>query len=97
MIQTFADQGSCDIFKGADTRVARRQLPKTLWSVARRKLHWVDSADAVEVLRAPPGNRLEGLKGRRAGQWSIRINDQYRITFRFQEGHAYEVCCEDYH
>lgn len=97
MIRTFADQGTCDIYKGVDSQAARRTLPKVLWPVARRKLHWIDSARTVEVLRVPPGNRLEALKGNRAGLWSIRINDQYRITFRFQQGDAYEVCCEDYH
>ena len=97
MIQTFADVGSADIYKGIDSRPARRTLPKALWGIERRKLHWIDSASRLAVLRVPPGNRLEGLKGPRAGRWSIRINDQYRITFRFEEGHAYEVCCEDYH
>jgi len=97
LIQTFADQGSRDVYAGIDSKVARARLPKPLWSIARRKLHWVDSARTVDVLRVPPGNRLEALKGDRAGIWSIRINDQYRITFRFQQGNAYEVCCEDYH
>jgi proteic killer suppression protein len=97
VIQTFAGTGSADIYKGIDSPSARRTLPKALWPVARRKLHWIDSASALYVLRVPPGNRLEPLKGDRAGRWSIRINDQYRITFRFEEGHAYEVCCEDYH
>ncbi len=48
-------------------------------------------------LRIPPGNRLEALRGERAGQFSIRVNDQYRITFRFEGGNAYDVVCEDYH
>ena len=48
-------------------------------------------------LRSPPGNRLEALKGRLDGRYSIRINDQYRVTFRWENGHAYEVCVEDYH
>jgi proteic killer suppression protein len=97
VIQTFTGAGSVDIYTGLDTRAARRTLPKPLWRIARRKLHWIDSARTLEVLRVPPGNRLEPLKGGRAGTWSMRINDQYRITFRFEEGHAYEVCCEDYH
>jgi proteic killer suppression protein len=96
VIQTFADVGSSDIYAGVDSRTARQTLPKPLWRVARRTLHWIDSARAIEVLRVPPGNRLESLKGTRAATWSIRINDQYRITFRFEQGHAYEVCCEDY-
>ena len=97
MIRTFGDVGSVDIYKGVASRPARQTLPKPLWPVARRKLHWVDSARTVDVLRFPPGNRLEALKGDRAGLWSIRINDQYRITFRFEQGDAYEVRCEDYH
>ena len=97
MIQTFADEGTCDIYVGTDSKAARRALPKPLWSVARRKLHWIDAAASVDALRMPPGNRLEALKGDRAGTCSVRINDQYRITFRFEEGNAYEVRCEDYH
>ena len=97
MIRTFGDVGSVDIYSGVASRPARQTLPKPLWPVARRKLHWIDSARTVDVLRFPPGNRLEALKGDRAGLWSIRINDQYRITFRFEQGGAYEVRCEDYH
>lgn len=97
MIQTFANPGTVDIYKGLDSRAARHTLPKELWGTARRKLHWIDSARTLAALRLPPGSRLEVLKGNRAGRWSIRINDQYRITFRFEEGQAYEVCCEDYH
>ena len=97
MIQTFADEGTYDIYVGADSKAARRVLPKLLWPVARRKVHWIDAARGVEALRMPPGNRLEALKGDRAGIFSVRINDQYRITFRFERGNAYEVGCEDYH
>ncbi len=97
MIQTFADEGTRDVYVGADTKAARRVLPKDLWSVARRKLHWIDAAPTIETLRVPPGNRLEALKGYRKGSFSVRINEQYRITFRFEQGNAYEVCCEDYH
>ena len=97
MIQTFADQGTYDIYVGTDSGAARRVLPKPLWPVARRKLHWIDAARGIEALRMPPGNRLEALKGDRAGSSSVRINDKYRITFRFEEGNAYDVCCEDYH
>lgn len=97
MIQTFADEGSRDVYVGVDTKAARRVLPKPLWSVARRKMHWIDAARVVEALRVPPGNRLEALKGDRAGTFSVRINEQYRITFRFEQGNAYEVHCEDYH
>ena len=97
MIQTFADEGTYDIYVGTDSPAARRALPKLLWPGARRKLHWIDAANRVDALRMPPGNRLEALKGDRAGTYSVRINDQYRMTFRFEEGSAYEVRCEDYH
>ena len=97
MIQTFSDEGTYDVYVGADSKAARRALPKPLWPAARRKLHWLDAAQGVDALRVPPGNRLEALKGDRAGLFSVRINDQYRITFRFVEGNAYEVGCEDYH
>ncbi len=97
MIQTFADEGTYDIYVGTDSKAARRALPKPLWPVVRRKLHWIDAARNVDALRMPPGNRLEALKGDRAGIYSVRINDQYRITFSFEGGSAYEVGCEDYH
>jgi proteic killer suppression protein len=97
VIQTFADEGTYDIYVGTDGKAARRALPKPLWPVARRKLHWIDAARDVDALRMPPGNRLEALKGDRAGIYSVRINDQYRITFCFEGGSAYEVGCEDYH
>ena len=97
MIQTFADKRAFDIYVGTDSQAARHALPKLLWPVARRKLHWIDAAGRVDALRMPPGNRLEALKGDRAGTYSLRINDQYRMTFRFEEGNAYEVRCDDYH
>ena len=57
----------------------------------------VNAAAAEQDLRVPPGNRLKAMKGEQAGRWSIRVNEQYRITFRFEGGHAHEVRCEDYH
>ena len=74
-----------------------RRLPVFLWPVIRRKLDMVNAAHLIGDLRAPPGNRLEQLRGDRAGLYSIRVNDQYRITFRFEDGNAYDVVCEDYH
>ena len=62
-----------------------------------RKLGLVDAAEKLEDLRVPPGNRLEKLKGRRAGQHSIRVNDQWRICFEWKDGNAYEVEIVDYH
>ena len=63
----------------------------------QRKLKLLDVASRLEDLAIPAGNRLERLKGNRAGRYSIRINAQYRVTFRWESGHAYEVCVEDYH
>ncbi len=66
-------------------------------AVAMRKLALLNVADRIEDLRVPPGNRLEALKGKRQGQWSIRINDQWRICFRFKGGSAVDVEIVDYH
>jgi proteic killer suppression protein len=63
----------------------------------RLKLAQLDQVDSVEELKIPPGNRLHALGGDREGQWAIRINDQYRICFRFEDGNAYEVEATDYH
>ncbi len=65
--------------------------------VALRKLDQIDASVVIEDLKAPPGNRLEKLKGDRAGQWSIRINDQWRICFRWSDGDAWDVEIVDYH
>ena len=65
--------------------------------VAQRKLAQLDAAATLEFLRAPPGNRLKALKGRREGTYSIRINDQWRLCFRFERGNAYDVEIVDYH
>lgn len=96
MIRSFSDRATEDVFYGEDSKRARR-LPKTLWSLIRRKLDVMQSATCLEDLRAPPGNRLEALKSDQAGRQSIRVNEQYRITFRFESGDAWEVRCEDYH
>lgn len=93
MIQTFADKLTAAIFEGYEVR----KLPKTIQATARRKLKLIDAAAALESLRVPPGNRLEPLKGNRGGQWSIRINDQWRICFRWHDGHALDVEIVDYH
>lgn len=96
MIRSFADDETADVYYGRDTKAARR-LPKTIWPVIRRKLDAVHRARTVADLRLPSGNRLETLKGKRAGTFSLRVNDQFRITFRFEDGHAEDVACEDYH
>jgi len=74
-----------------------RRLPAGIHPVAWRKLAQLHAATRLDTLRVPPGNRLEALKGDRAGQYSIRINDQWRICFRWEGGDAYEVEIVDYH
>ena len=96
MIQSFADQTAVDLFRDRNTRHARL-LPRNLWRGAQRKLKALDVAARLDDLRIPAGNRLERLKGSRSAQHSMRINDQYRVTFRWENGHAYEVGVEDYH
>lgn len=96
MIQSFGDTATEHIFYGEETKRART-IPKSLWPAVQRKLSYVHAATSVADLRIPPGNRLEALKGSLVGRYSIRVNDQYRITFRFEAGHAWEVRCEDYH
>jgi proteic killer suppression protein len=97
VITSFRDKGTEDIFDGADTRAARKACPRSIWSVARRKLDQINRVRDVQELAVPPGNRLERLRGDRAGQHSIRINDQFRICFRWETGEAHEVEVTDYH
>jgi proteic killer suppression protein len=96
VIQSFGDLATEYIFYGEETKQART-IPKAIWPVVRRKLSYVHATTAVADLRKPPGNRLESLKGSLEGRFSIRVNDQYRITFRFEAGQAWEVRCEDCH
>ena len=93
MIESFADKRTAAIFDGLEVR----GLPPEMQAVARRKLKMIDAAVSLQSLRVPPGNRLEPLKGKRKGQWSIRINDQWRICLRWQDGAALEVEVVDYH
>ena len=97
MIVAFRDQGTKDIFNGVNSRAARKTCPETLWKVAARKLDLLDSAAALDDLRVPPGNRLEALSGDRKGSQSIRINDQYRICFRWTDKGPDQVEIVDYH
>ena len=96
MIQSFGDETTADLFRERNTRSARR-IPREIWRVAQRKLKALDVAARLEDLTIPAGNRLEALKGNQAGRHSIRINDQYRVTFRWEQGHAHQVRIEDYH
>ncbi|MDQ3087394.1 MAG: type II toxin-antitoxin system RelE/ParE family toxin [Acidobacteriota bacterium] len=81
-MQSFRNIRSEDIYNGRNSSDARRLLPRQLWNVAARKLDQIDAAVALDDLRVPPGNRLEALKADRLGQYSIRINEQYRICFK---------------
>lgn len=94
MIQSFADQGTEDVFNGRATRKARAVCPKDLWRVARRKL---DSVARLDELAIPPGNRLEALAGDRAGDHSIRINERYRVCFGWTDNGPRNVEIVDYH
>jgi proteic killer suppression protein len=96
VIQSFGDETTADLFRERNTRAARR-ISREVWRVAQRKLKALDVAARLEDLTIPAGNRLERLKGDQAGRHSIRINDQYRVTFLWEKGHAYEVRVEDYH
>lgn len=93
MIHSFADKQTAAIFDGHEVRA----LPREIQDAARRKLKMIDAAPRLETLRTPPGNRLEASKGPRSGQWSIRINDQWRICFRWMESNAHDVRIVDYH
>jgi proteic killer suppression protein len=93
MIESFADQETEKIFRGQ----VSRKLPTTIQRTARRKLLYLEDVDDLRDLRSPPGNRLEELQGDRAGQYSIRINDQWRICFIWQDNKAQQVRIEDYH
>lgn len=93
MIESFFDKRTAAIFDGLEVR----GLPHEIQAVARRKLKLIDATVSLDALRVPPGNRLEPLKGKRKGQWSIRINDQWRICLRWQDGAAFEVEVVDYH
>ena len=97
MIRAFKNSGTEDIFYGRDSKAARRICPTYLWGRAARKLDQLDSVMSLDELRIPPGNQLEVLKGNRAGQFSIRINDQYRICFTWNDGGTDEVEILDYH
>ncbi|MGE5198401.1 MAG: type II toxin-antitoxin system RelE/ParE family toxin [Rhodospirillaceae bacterium] len=96
MIKSFADRGTADLFFGDDTKAARR-FPGHLWRRIQQKLIILDTATQLRDLAALPGNRLEPLKGGQKGRLSVRVNAQFRLTFRFEDGDCFEVRCEDCH
>lgn len=93
----FADQGAEDIYDGLDSKKARKALPRFLHEKAQNKLSLLAFADSLDDLRVPPSNRLEPLRGDRQGQYSIRINDQFRICFRWTPDGPVGIEIVDYH
>jgi proteic killer suppression protein len=93
VIRSFGDKDTETVFE----RGRVRRWSSDLQRAALRKLLILDAAETLDDLRSPPGNRLEKLKGDRAGQYSIRVNDQWRVCFRWTEGDAYDVEIADYH
>jgi proteic killer suppression protein len=93
MIASFRDREAEKVWNGERSR----RLPADIQAAALRKLRLINAAMKLDDLKVPPGNRLEALKGDRAGQWSIRINNQWRICFRWRDGGAEDVEIVDYH
>lgn len=93
MIKSLRDRETERIFQG----YLSRRFPKEIQRIAARKLEIIAAATQLDTLRIPPSNRLEKLKGERAGQFSIRVNDQWRICFTWRSGDAYDVEIADYH
>lgn len=93
MIKSFADKETENLYVTGKSR----KFPAAICTVGTRKLDYLNGAKTLEDLRIPPGNRLEALKGKYEGKYSIRINDQFRVVFRFVDSDAYEVEIKDYH
>lgn len=93
MIRSFFDSETERFF----TTGKSRRLPSDILKRAAMRLQQLNAATRTDDLRVPPSNRLEALKGPRAGQWSIRVNDQWRVCFRFADGDAYDVEITDHH
>lgn len=93
MIRSFAGKDAEQLFMTGEAR----RLPPPIWRRAIMRMYQLEAAESVGQLRQPPSNRLEQLSGDRVGHWSIRINDQWRLCFRFVDGHAFDVEIVDYH
>ena len=93
----FKNEATRDIANGHDSKAARTLVPPSLRRLAQAKIIRLGAAPTLESLRVPPGNRLEALRGDRAGQYSIRINDRFRICFAWEDGEATGVEVVDYH
>ncbi len=96
VIVSFGDDATEHVYHGINSKAARR-IPKQLWPRVRDKLDMLNASRFVEDLRVPPSNRLEKLRGKWQGFFSIRVNEQYRIVFRFEAGNCAAVRCTDYH
>ena len=97
MIQSYANRATHDVYDGVRSKAASKVCPSNLRAIARRRLDQLNWAAALEDMRAPPGNRLEKLRGNRKGQHSIRINDQFRICFAWTDRGPVDVEIVDYH
>jgi proteic killer suppression protein len=97
MIRSFHDRGTEDIFNRVNSREARQTCPESFWKIARRKLDQLNAVVSLGSLRIPPGNKLKSLKGDRLGEYSIRINEQFRICFIWTEQGPERVEITDYH
>jgi toxin HigB-1 len=96
MVVNFKDKATEDIFNGVYSKESRK-IPQSIHSIAVRKLDMINAAIKIEDLRIPPGNHLESLKGDLVGFFSIRINNQFRIIFTFNQSNAFNVQIVDYH
>lgn len=97
MIKSFRDNGTEHIFDRKNTREARKTCPQQIWQTAQRKLDQLNAVVSLASLKIPPGNMLEVLKDDRKGQHSIRINDQFRVCFVWNDDGVYNVEITDYH
>jgi proteic killer suppression protein len=97
LITSFADDETKDIYNGLNSKKARKRLSNHLWEKAQTKLDMLNRAKTLDDLKVPPNNRLEKLAGDLLGKYSIRINDQYRITFKWDAVGITEVQITDYH
>ncbi len=97
MIRSFKNRATEDIFNGVTSKPAMRACPKKLWKIATRKLDQLDSVSTLKELSVPRGNMLEPLAGNRQGQHSVRINEQYRICFKWIDNAPGDVEITDYH
>jgi len=97
VIESFHDRAAEDILNGANSKAARKVCPQKLWSIATRKLDQLDSVQSLEELKVPPGSRLEAFAGNRKGQYSVLINEQYRICFVWGESGPGKVEVTDHH